>query len=158
MIYYHFVFISKYVVNILSRPLERKCLVQCRAGDNICFEDCSEDYTESLKKCPCQEHCPGGCPCPEYECPSTRPWILVLRKNRSPLIMDGSGQYSGVPKIRTRFCAKNSDIGQNLADKNAKKRQKRQKTPKIRTFIKKSRDNKMSEFLAHHCILIKLPT
>ena len=80
----------------MSKPIDRKCPVQCPAGDNTCFEDCSRDYNENLKKCPCQEHCPGGCPCPDYQCPS---WILVLSTYSSsnvPLIMDGNGQHKEI--------------------------------------------------------------
>ena len=43
------------------------CSSSCKT-DPACESQCSRDYDENLKSCPCQEYCPGGCPCPSYEC------------------------------------------------------------------------------------------
>ena len=50
--------------------LERKCISECELSDDACAESCSQEYTESLKSCPCRENCPTGCPCPNYQCPT----------------------------------------------------------------------------------------
>ena len=85
-----------------------QCVVFCEVGDNACFQNCAREYAENLKNCPCQEKCPTGCPCPNYQCPATttvpstttttadlKTWILVLNTRKSenkPLIIDGNGQ------------------------------------------------------------------
>ena len=43
------------------------CSSSCK-DDPACESQCSRDYDENLKSCPCQEYCPDGCPCPTYEC------------------------------------------------------------------------------------------
>ena len=48
-----------------------------------------------MKNCPCQENCPTGCPCSDYQCPNSHSWILVLNTREAsnvPLIIDGNGQ------------------------------------------------------------------
>ena len=50
---------------------QSKCVVLCEVGDNACFQTCAREYAENLKNCPCQENCPTGCPCPDYQCPAT---------------------------------------------------------------------------------------
>ena len=47
------------------------CIVICEPSDTNCVSQCSREYQQNLTKCPCQEKCPNGCPCPEYDCPIT---------------------------------------------------------------------------------------
>ena len=51
--------------------MNSKCIVRCQIGDNTCFGKCKREYDENLQNCPCQERCPLGCPCPNYQCPET---------------------------------------------------------------------------------------
>ena len=44
------------------------CISQCSDKDYPCLAACSRQYKETLKKCPCNENCPLGCPCPNYNC------------------------------------------------------------------------------------------
>ena len=44
-----------------------ECSAACQ-NDPACVSQCSRTYDENLKSCPCQEHCPNGCPCSSYEC------------------------------------------------------------------------------------------
>ena len=48
-----------------------ECIVKCGEGDVECLSSCLREYDENLKTCPCQLGCPSGCPCPNYECPTT---------------------------------------------------------------------------------------
>ena len=48
-----------------------ECLFNCPHGDTVCVAKCSRDFNSNLLQCPCQPGCPDGCPCPEYQCPST---------------------------------------------------------------------------------------
>ena len=65
----------------------------CQIGDNACVGKCAREYNENLQSCPCQQRCPLGCPCPNYQCSAV--WILVLNTwipSKKPLIIDGHGQ------------------------------------------------------------------
>ena len=45
------------------------CIATCDHGDiNACVAACNSDYNTSINLCPCNSGCPGGCPCPGYEC------------------------------------------------------------------------------------------
>ena len=57
-------------IGLINHHLLSKCVVLCEVGDNVCFQSCAREYSENLKNCPCQENCPTGCPCPEYQCPT----------------------------------------------------------------------------------------
>ena len=45
------------------------CVFSCELDDIVCLAVCRQHYQADLKKCPCSEQCPSGCPCPEYQCP-----------------------------------------------------------------------------------------
>ena len=45
----------------------RKCFEACGAV-SACIVECSAKYEEALNECPCMEGCPGGCPCPGWDC------------------------------------------------------------------------------------------
>ena len=36
--------------------------------DGSCSSQCFDRYNNNMKKCPCMEKCPSGCPCPQYNC------------------------------------------------------------------------------------------
>ena len=40
-----------------------QCTFSCSPFDIVCHQNCTEDYTRNLTKCPCGELCPDGCPC-----------------------------------------------------------------------------------------------
>ena len=44
------------------------CILACEAGDFLCLAMCSRQLDEDMIQCPCQEGCPNGCPCQNYEC------------------------------------------------------------------------------------------
>ena len=46
------------------------CIVGCN-HDLDCVALCARFYDENVLKCPCNEGCPKGCPCPEFECSIT---------------------------------------------------------------------------------------
>ena len=53
------------------------CSKECN-NELDCVLNCSRDLDIDLKKCPCKENCPNGCPCEQYECPlSTTPDPVV---------------------------------------------------------------------------------
>ena len=43
------------------------CLVNCE-HEVVCVSKCVREYNEGVLECPCNEGCPQGCPCPNYEC------------------------------------------------------------------------------------------
>ena len=53
------------------------CLLNCPAGDTLCYAKCSREYADNVLKCPCEPGCPDGCPCPEYVCPVTTTTALT---------------------------------------------------------------------------------
>ena len=46
------------------------CLSVCAPANTTCSIDCNRHYNEQVNECPCWLNCPGGCPCPVYQCPS----------------------------------------------------------------------------------------
>ena len=57
--------------------LYMECLFNCTHGDTVCVANCSRDFNSNLLQCPCQPGCPDGCPCPEYQCPSTTTPVIT---------------------------------------------------------------------------------
>ena len=49
------------------------CVVNCPPGDFVCIGVCARDFEENKQRCPCQQGCPNGCPCPDFHCPTTPP-------------------------------------------------------------------------------------
>ena len=47
------------------------CIISCPIEDVECIGECARTHHDNMLKCPCQEGCPSGCPCPDYECPSS---------------------------------------------------------------------------------------
>ena len=44
-----------------------KCVIDCNY-DSTCLSGCLRDHDENITYCPCNENCPNGCPCQNYEC------------------------------------------------------------------------------------------
>ena len=59
-----------------------RCLAGCVPADFDCLGDCSRDYQIGIDTCPCQNDCPHGCPCPNYQCES-----VELESNTEVLIL-----------------------------------------------------------------------
>ena len=45
------------------------CILSCPIADTMCVAECARAYNDNMVKCPCEEGCPNGCPCPDYICP-----------------------------------------------------------------------------------------
>ena len=69
------------------------CTSGCNESDDqpLCMSECNRGYVEELKKCPCNENCPDGCPCPEFECesPVTTSQVLILHL-KEPIYYDNT--------------------------------------------------------------------
>ena len=86
---------SCYLLGSVSSTIESECVTQCEVDDSVCLQVCAREYALNLKNCPCEENCPEGCPCKEYECPTRNTWSLVINtrdSKNSPLVVDGYGQ------------------------------------------------------------------
>ena len=59
--------------------------------DLECASNCLRLFAEEEKKCPGNEKCPNGCPCPAYRCPSTSILVLNTFDNNRPLLIDYEG-------------------------------------------------------------------
>ena len=63
-----------------SKLLE--CINNC--GDDLaCVSQCSRQFDQDFNQCPCNEDCPGGCPCPNYECTATTTTAAVTTTAQS---------------------------------------------------------------------------
>ena len=49
-----------------------ECFEGCGAI-SACIIQCTDDYEAAVKDCPCMEGCPGGCPCPNWDCDAAVP-------------------------------------------------------------------------------------
>ena len=79
-----------------------RCLLDCD-HETDCLAECVREYEENKKVCPCEENCPNGCPCPQYDCTQTesttqlatttpkisKNLVLVLNTWREPIGHDG---------------------------------------------------------------------
>ena len=80
----------------------RDCISDCKENDFECISNCNSDFNNGLRRCPCQEECPNGCPCPLYPCESTdeeKSSVLILYKHdglpsNRPLLTNVDGSYS----------------------------------------------------------------
>jgi len=78
-----------------------KCQVSCDLDDLACSSDCNRLFDQDLLACPCNSHCPHGCPCPHYDCDNSgiveEPVDSVLILNtrtpyNTPMITDLNGR------------------------------------------------------------------
>ena len=70
-----------------------QCALHCPHADIICFTKCSDEFDENTSRCPCQSKCPGGCPCPEYECERTEVLILSTQNAANmPVLTNSAGR------------------------------------------------------------------
>ena len=79
------------------RLIYNKCLLDCSPTDVDCIGVCLISYNEDIQVCPCQSQCPGGCPCPEYECVSPRNQVLILNTRsyaNVPIITNAAGEVN----------------------------------------------------------------
>merc|ERR1719394_671364 len=44
-----------------------QCIVECQ-NDSGCKSACVTNFENEYANCPCQENCPNGCPCDNYQC------------------------------------------------------------------------------------------
>ena len=69
------------------------CTSGCNESDDqpLCMGECNRGYVEELKKCPCNENCPDGCLCPEFECesPVITSQVLILHL-KEPIYYDNT--------------------------------------------------------------------
>ena len=65
-----------------------KCFEGC-GTDSLCLLDCTSDFETALKDCPCQEGCPDGCPCPNWDCDAAIPsQVLILEFEAVKLLIN----------------------------------------------------------------------
>lgn len=79
--------------------LYNECITNCDHNNYECFGKCSREYDENMEKCPCEEGCPQGCPCPDFNCPPQSPVVrgnsvLVLNtyRTKQAVIIDSNGK------------------------------------------------------------------
>merc|ERR1719210_2883281 len=51
-----------------------RCIYNCEDNGD-CESDCVAQFKGRTADCPCEENCPGGCPCDSYECEDINPTI-----------------------------------------------------------------------------------
>ena len=65
-----------------------KCIQNC-GGNSSCVTLCSVQYSQDILNCPCEEGCPDGCPCPNFNCGDSESEpdgnsVLIMHYNRDP--------------------------------------------------------------------------
>ena len=71
------------------------CLGECVPPGPECLSNCNRIYDENFNNCPCQQNCPDGCPCPNFECTDPRA-VLVLNSYYGPnvpVLIDAEGRF-----------------------------------------------------------------
>ena len=63
----------------------RNCMLGCDHNDNVCYADCNREYDQNIQDCPCKSNCPGGCPCPNYECSQTTAAVTTTIRTTTTL-------------------------------------------------------------------------
>ena len=51
-----------------------RCIYNCEDNGD-CESDCVAQFKGHTANCPCEENCPGGCPCDDYECEDIIPTV-----------------------------------------------------------------------------------
>ena len=85
------------------------CVTNCNQ-DPSCASTCNREYAQDKVKCPCEDGCAGGCPCPQYNCISvettTIPTTTTKPKPKDSVLALFSSEPSLVSSVITnRFGA-----------------------------------------------------
>ena len=51
-----------------------RCIYNCE-NNGDCESDCVSQFKGHTANCPCEENCPGGCPCDDYDCEDITPTV-----------------------------------------------------------------------------------
>ena len=51
-----------------------RCIYNCEDNGD-CESDCVSQFKGHTANCPCEENCPGGCPCDDYDCEDITPTV-----------------------------------------------------------------------------------
>ena len=81
------------------------CLVNCE-HEEACVSKCAREYNEGVSDCPCNEGCPQGCPCPNYECSTD---ITTTQTSKTTTAPDYSGLILAVYRNEAEATLTNSD-------------------------------------------------
>ena len=70
------------------QEIRSDCMNSC-SGNSTCLENCTSDFLEDIKNCPCEENCPNGCPCPSYDCDDSLAVLVLDREysTRVPMLL-----------------------------------------------------------------------
>ncbi|CAG5108397.1 Oidioi.mRNA.OKI2018_I69.chr1.g3776.t1.cds [Oikopleura dioica] len=80
-----------------------ECIQNC-GGNSSCVSLCTVQYSQDILNCPCEEGCPDGCPCPNFDCGDN------AEEANSVLIM----HYSQKNLSLVNFNSYTEDLFQNL--------------------------------------------
>ena len=63
-----------------------KCILDCN-DDSSCETACIVNFKSQHSECPCQEQCPLGCPCDNYDCdlPEKKAILALYTRSSSTL-------------------------------------------------------------------------
>ena len=53
-----------------------QCIQNC-GGSSSCVTLCTVQYSQNILNCPCEEGCPDGCPCPNYQCSKLTSVLII---------------------------------------------------------------------------------
>ena len=78
-----------------------------------CVAECARVYNESILDCPCNQFCPEGCPCPNYNCPSDKvlDHVLVMHDVNKASVINTDGlkrdlRWDSSPEVdEESFCS-----------------------------------------------------
>ena len=85
------------------------CLMNCSIGDVQCITHCGAEYEQNRSTCPCQSGCPDGCPCPNYECPTTTTTTTTIQTTttaaspKTNILILNTVNTQNVPIITNRY-------------------------------------------------------
>ena len=70
-----------------SRTLGQ-CILDCK-DDTNCEAACVSSFKNNYSECPCQEKCPFGCPCENYECnlPDKKAILVLYSGSSKPSVL-----------------------------------------------------------------------
>ena len=59
------------------------CVTSCNQ-DPSCASTCNREYAQDKMKCPCEDGCADGCPCPQYDCISETTTMVTTTTTPKP--------------------------------------------------------------------------